>query len=63
VTGAIVGVRRPSQIDPWIGAGRLEFSREQLRAINDAIAETGAGTEELPTPPRPSGKVDVRATD
>lgn len=63
VTGAIVGVRRPSQIEQWIGAGRLELSREQLRAVNDAIAETGAGTEELPTPPRPSGKVDVRAAD
>jgi aryl-alcohol dehydrogenase-like predicted oxidoreductase len=60
VTGAIVGARRPSQLDQWIGAGRLELSEEMLRAINDAIAETGAGTEELPTPPRPSGDVNVR---
>ena len=59
VTGAIVGARRPSQLDQWIGAGRLELSDELLRAINDAIAEDGAGTEELPTPPRPS--VDVTA--
>jgi aryl-alcohol dehydrogenase-like predicted oxidoreductase len=63
VTGAIVGARRPDQIDQWIGAGRLELSPEMLGAINDAIAETGAGTEELPTPPRPSGDLNVRAAD
>jgi aryl-alcohol dehydrogenase-like predicted oxidoreductase len=54
VTGAIVGARRPDQLDQWIGAGALELSEEQLDEIDDAIAETGAGTEELPTPPRPS---------
>jgi len=61
VTGAIVGARRPDQLGRWIDAGRLELSDEQLRAIADAIAETGAGTEELPTPPRPSGDENVRA--
>jgi aryl-alcohol dehydrogenase-like predicted oxidoreductase len=61
VTGAIVGIRRPSQLDQWIGAGRIQLSPQQLRAINDAIAETGAGTEELPTPPRPSSDVNLRA--
>jgi aryl-alcohol dehydrogenase-like predicted oxidoreductase len=61
VTGAIVGALRPSQLDQWIGAGRLELSEELLGTINDAIAEGGAGTEELPTPPRPSGDVNVRA--
>jgi aryl-alcohol dehydrogenase-like predicted oxidoreductase len=59
VTGAIVGFRRPTQLDQWIGAGRLELSREVLREIADAIAQTGAGTEELPTPPRPSGDGNV----
>jgi aryl-alcohol dehydrogenase-like predicted oxidoreductase len=54
VTGAIVGVRRPDQVDEWLGAGDLELTPELLGAISDAIAETGAGTEELPTPPRPS---------
>ena len=62
VTSAIVGARRPSQLDQWIGAGRVELSEKQLRAINDAIAETDAGTEELPTPPRPSGDLNVPAT-
>jgi aryl-alcohol dehydrogenase-like predicted oxidoreductase len=62
VTAAIVGARRPGQLDRWIGAGRLELSEKLLFAINDAIVETGAGTEELPTPPRPSSDVNIRAT-
>jgi aryl-alcohol dehydrogenase-like predicted oxidoreductase len=59
VTGAIVGARRPSQLDEWIGAGHLELSEELRSAIRDAIAETGAGTEKLPTPPRPSDALNV----
>jgi aryl-alcohol dehydrogenase-like predicted oxidoreductase len=54
VAGAIVGARRPDQLDQWIGAGALELSAEQLEEIDAAIAETGAGTERLPTPPRPT---------
>ena len=54
VTGAIVGARRPGQLDGWIGAGRVALSDEQLRAIDAAIAETGAGTAEPPTAPRSS---------
>ena len=61
VTGAIVGARRASQLDQWIRAGRIELSGDLLGAITDAIAETGAGTEELPTPPRPSRDANVRA--
>jgi aryl-alcohol dehydrogenase-like predicted oxidoreductase len=61
VTGTIVGARRPDQLDRWIGAGRLALSHEERRAIDAAIAETGAGTEKLPTPPRPSGDEKVRA--
>jgi aryl-alcohol dehydrogenase-like predicted oxidoreductase len=41
VTGAIVGARRPGQVDGWLGAGNLQLTEEQLRAIDDAIAETG----------------------
>jgi aryl-alcohol dehydrogenase-like predicted oxidoreductase len=55
VTAAIVGARRPGQLEHWIGAAGVSLSSEQLRAIDDAIAETGAGTEQLPAPPRPSG--------
>ncbi len=54
VTGAIVGARRPDQLDLWIGAGAVDLSEEQLAEIDAAIAQTGAGTEELPTPPRPT---------
>jgi aryl-alcohol dehydrogenase-like predicted oxidoreductase len=39
VTGAIVGARRPEQLDAWIGAGHLKLSQELLRAIDDAIAD------------------------
>jgi aryl-alcohol dehydrogenase-like predicted oxidoreductase len=55
VTGAIAGARRPAQLDQWIGAAALELPPAVLRAIDEALADTGAGTEELPTPPRPSG--------
>ena len=54
VTGAIVGARRPPQLDAWIGAGHLELSQQVLRAIDEAIAETGAGPDEPATAPRPS---------
>ena len=53
VTGAIVGARRPAQLDTWIGAGDLELSGETLRAIDEAIAETGAGPDQAATAPRP----------
>ena len=49
VTGAIVGARRPEQIDGWIGASDLELSREVVEAIGAIIQETGAGTDEPPT--------------
>jgi aryl-alcohol dehydrogenase-like predicted oxidoreductase len=54
VTGAIVGARRPGQLDGWIGAAQLALSEEVLMAIDDAIAETGAGSEEPAAPPRTS---------
>ncbi len=51
VTAAIVGARRPWQIEALVGAARLSLSAETLRAIEDAIAETGAGNDEAPAPP------------
>jgi aryl-alcohol dehydrogenase-like predicted oxidoreductase len=44
VTGAIVGARRPEQVDSWIGAASLELTPEDMDEIADAIAETGAGS-------------------
>jgi aryl-alcohol dehydrogenase-like predicted oxidoreductase len=43
VTGAIVGARRASQLDGWIEAANVTLSAATLSAIDDAIAETGAG--------------------
>jgi aryl-alcohol dehydrogenase-like predicted oxidoreductase len=54
VTGAIVGARRPDQVDGWLGAANLQLTDEQLRAIDDAIAQTGAGTAPPAPPPAPS---------
>ena len=54
VTGAIVGARRPDQVDGWLGAGALQLTEERLRAIDDAVAETGAGTAPPAPPPATS---------
>jgi aryl-alcohol dehydrogenase-like predicted oxidoreductase len=54
VTGAIVGARRPDQLDAWLGAGALELSPQTLRAIDEAIAQTGAGPDQPATAPRPA---------
>jgi aryl-alcohol dehydrogenase-like predicted oxidoreductase len=43
VDGAIVGARRPDQVDDWIGAGRLTLAANDLDEIGEAIEETGAG--------------------
>jgi aryl-alcohol dehydrogenase-like predicted oxidoreductase len=49
VTGAIVGSRRPDQIDAWIGAASLVLDVDDLSAIEAALVATGAG--EGPTSP------------
>ena len=51
VTGAIVGGRRPAQLEDWVGAGDLELDDQVLDEIETALRETGAGTEEVPQPP------------
>src|SRR5918992_5246353 len=43
VTAAIVGARRPSQVDGWIAAGDLELTEADLAELEAAIRETGAG--------------------
>lgn len=50
VSGAIVGARRPEQIDGWIDAATLQLSAEELDHIATAIERTGAGSG----PARPS---------
>jgi aryl-alcohol dehydrogenase-like predicted oxidoreductase len=43
VTGAIVGARRPSQVDDWIAAGSLSLTPEDLAEIAAAVRSSGAG--------------------
>jgi aryl-alcohol dehydrogenase-like predicted oxidoreductase len=50
VSGAIVGARRPEQVEGWIGAASLELDEELLDRIGAALEETGAGSG----PVRPS---------
>jgi aryl-alcohol dehydrogenase-like predicted oxidoreductase len=51
VTGAIVGARRPAQVDDWLGAADLDLDQATLDEIERALAETGAGTDEPEQPP------------
>lgn len=50
VHGAIVGARRPNQLDGWIGAGAVELDAARLTEIAAVLEETGAGSG--PTLPR-----------
>jgi aryl-alcohol dehydrogenase-like predicted oxidoreductase len=43
VTAAIIGARRPAQVDGWISVATLELSLADLKEIAEAIAATGAG--------------------
>ncbi len=47
VTGAIVGGRRPEQIDDWAAAASLRLSSDDLDEIEHALTETGAGSGPL----------------
>jgi aryl-alcohol dehydrogenase-like predicted oxidoreductase len=44
VTGAIVGARRPDQVDGWLPAESLALTTDDLEYIALAIDRTGAGT-------------------
>jgi aryl-alcohol dehydrogenase-like predicted oxidoreductase len=50
VTGAIVGARRPAQIDGWLPAAGLELTDTDLDEVAAAIERSGAGSG----PVRPS---------
>jgi aryl-alcohol dehydrogenase-like predicted oxidoreductase len=43
LTGAIVGARRPEQVEGWSGALGLALDARDLDAIADAVAVSGAG--------------------
>jgi aryl-alcohol dehydrogenase-like predicted oxidoreductase len=44
LSGAIVGARRPDQVDGWLPAGSFALTAVDLDEIAGAIAATGAGT-------------------
>jgi aryl-alcohol dehydrogenase-like predicted oxidoreductase len=48
VTGAIVGARRPGQVDGWVPAATLELTEDDLADIAAAVHATGAGTGPVP---------------
>ncbi len=43
VTGAIVGARKPAQVDGWVQAATLELGGADLQEIAAAVTRTGAG--------------------
>ena len=45
------GARLPHHVSGWAPAASLSLDNETLRAIDDAIAATGAGSDEPPTGP------------
>jgi aryl-alcohol dehydrogenase-like predicted oxidoreductase len=47
ITGAIVGARRPQQVDGWIQGGALQLDATELAEIARAIERTGAGSGPL----------------
>lgn len=57
VSGAIVGARRPEQVDGWIGAASLDLTAADLDEIESAISRTGAGSG----PARPGARADAAA--
>ena len=44
VTGAIVGARRPEQIDGWLAAASTQLTTEELAELSAVLERTGAGT-------------------
>jgi aryl-alcohol dehydrogenase-like predicted oxidoreductase len=50
VTGAIVGARRPSQVDDWLEAANLQLGEADLDEIAGALARSGAGSGPLRPP-------------
>ena len=44
VTAAIVGARRPDQVDGWLPAASLQLTEDDLGELTDAVKRTGAGS-------------------
>jgi aryl-alcohol dehydrogenase-like predicted oxidoreductase len=61
VTGAIVGARRPAQVNGWIDAANLSLTVSELEQIADAIDRSGAGKG--PSRPASGGQVASAAAE
>ncbi len=48
VTAAIVGARKPEQVNSWLEAATVELTIAELAEIRSAIERTGAGSGPLP---------------
>jgi aryl-alcohol dehydrogenase-like predicted oxidoreductase len=45
VTAAIVGARTPEQVEEWLGAGDIDLGDDDIKEIELALDETGAGAQ------------------
>src|SRR6185312_8646604 len=59
VTAAIVGARLPRHVDGWLPGSDLELGAAELLEVDEAIAESGAGSDDPPTPPPHMRPTDV----
>jgi aryl-alcohol dehydrogenase-like predicted oxidoreductase len=57
VTGAIVGARRPDQVDGWLPAASLQLTTQAITDLAETLERTGAG--EGPVSPHQPGQVDL----
>jgi aryl-alcohol dehydrogenase-like predicted oxidoreductase len=55
VTAAIVGARRPEQVDGWLPGGSLQLTEEDQAQIAAAIEMTGAGSGPVRPPRQQAG--------
>ncbi|SDS53719.1 aldo/keto reductase [Microterricola viridarii] len=58
LTGAIVGARKPQQIDDWIDAASIELTDAELDSIAAAVTAAGVGSG----PARPPARASRRST-
>jgi aryl-alcohol dehydrogenase-like predicted oxidoreductase len=57
VTGAIVGARRPAQVDGWLPAARLDLGADVLAEMERAVQASGLDAPSAPVAPPPPAPV------
>jgi len=61
VTAAIVGARKPIQVDSLVAAAKIEFDNDDLAGIASAIETTGAGHGPIFNPLLPAAQASLNA--